>query len=242
MAFGGSHAAFTLIELLVVIAIIAILASMLLPALAKAKEKARSARCVGNLKQAGLAIMLYADDHQYFPYGVLPGVSQWDLILGSYAGAAQPLNSPEGRSPIFQCPSAKLQNRVRALNYSANPNVMKDGKFSLPVRSDTVPRPSEVLAASDSTQYESNGNAHAILWGVRNAAGQEITYNDGNAENGARPVLPGPDRDSVLPVHDPEGAQMRFRHNGRANAVFVDGRVDPLRKSTLFERHFYTSY
>ena len=55
--------AFTLIELLVVIAIISALASLLLPALAKSKEKARSARCLSNLRELAMAVSFYADDN-----------------------------------------------------------------------------------------------------------------------------------------------------------------------------------
>ena len=75
---AGNHG-FTLIELLVVIAIIAILASMLLPVLARAKAKAHQTTCINNLKQVGIALQMYTDDNK----GTLPGPC-WAGAQASY--------------------------------------------------------------------------------------------------------------------------------------------------------------
>jgi prepilin-type N-terminal cleavage/methylation domain-containing protein/prepilin-type processing-associated H-X9-DG protein len=147
--------AFTLVELLVVIAVIAILASLLLPALASSKKRARAIQCVNNLKQVGAGAHMYAHDNDNILQldSLIPGSGTWASILFTNVGLEQ--------REIFLCPSYKpfvWENwvNVYGIRRDAPPECAK-GPNGIFFRVDCVNNPTEYLLVGDTTSQAQGG-------------------------------------------------------------------------------------
>jgi prepilin-type N-terminal cleavage/methylation domain-containing protein/prepilin-type processing-associated H-X9-DG protein len=242
--------AFTLIELLVVIAIIAILAGMLLPALAKAKDKGQAAACLSNTKQIGLAIMMYTDDYR----DVFP--NQW-WAVGPYKNSrgkncggewlrtpAGMLTNYTGSTKIWVCPKKRRGLTYKSepgqfdpsitgfLSYGFNYLGVFGGDAGNPriFKQTSVQRPTDVVGVSE---VNGTDNPAEIGGGIGNEKA-DAAWLDGYWANGSFPNQTAPKGNTNFRFQ----SQMR-KHNQRVNVVYVDGHSSGSKPSQLTWGQWY---
>jgi prepilin-type N-terminal cleavage/methylation domain-containing protein/prepilin-type processing-associated H-X9-DG protein len=245
-----SRRGFTLIELLVVIAIIALLAGILFPVFAQAREKGRQASCLSNTKQISTALLMYLSDYdEAFPQVAGLGANQRFFYEGSWMKRIEPYIR---NLPLFVCPSSEF----RRTDWQNNADILQNYSFSPTIRATTPPSDATRLTSAFGTAlWEGLGgftgvfrigfftrlaNSHTLAEVARPA--ETVAINDHNTYDWGLTwsafFYPEPrhirEKDTTLPSGE-------TYPNGLINAVFCDGHAKAMKHEKLMEiRKGYT--
>lgn len=148
----GKRSAFTLIELLVVIAIIAILAAILFPVFAQARAKARQANSISNLRQLGLAVAMYAQDYEGYPFHSSPSAqtprTRWPDYLYPYVKNEAMFRAPGAHQSFFL--KAFAHNATAFYGgYGYNYQYFGNNRHPFTATDSAIDRPAETIALAD---------------------------------------------------------------------------------------------
>lgn len=210
---------FTLIELLVVIAIIAILAAILFPVFARAREKARQTSCLSNMKQIGLGIMMYANDYdETLPPFLMPYGGNWAARGLGYFDLIQPYVQ---NVQVYQCPSHR-----HPFNWQRSEMPNSEGYWGVTATLSYGVAPSngvitDLLDSNTPWTYSGTGT---YLADIRQPANTVLLMETTNPYVDSAERLGFNTDGTPLPL--PESGtlgRMIYPHNGMMNAAYCDG-------------------